>query len=313
MMALVIVKVVALVIGAVLVAGGAMAVAGEAGSAPPGPDGGKPAVAASKAPELQAQFNQVYDLADGEVVRRIRPPFVPARSAFWKATNNPAPGDRMPPPDQMVFVWNGQIATAGEAWGQVDLLNMVLQSVMRWNTGDFEGLPDLLTRSVPGDWVVRAGATEQEKVAGLLAILQRDVDPAITIQKQQVERETIVARGKFEYQPHVDASGGNQMILYSDPYVAEDGGGGGAGTLAQFLNAMGNCAGMQVVDEVDRDRPEMVSWHTLGSCWLSRRPKDPDRSKKLDSLLRNVAAQTALSFAREQKKMNVWVVGRKGQ
>ena len=36
-------------------------------------------------------------------------------------------------------------------------------------------------------------------------------------------------------------------------------------------------------------------------------------SKKLDSLLRNVAAQTALSFAREQKKMNVWVVGRKGQ
>ena len=300
------VKVAAVMIGAVLVTGGVTAVAAGTTPVPAGPASKEPEATTAKDAAWQAKFNRVYGLADGEVVKRIRPPFPPERTEFWKANDR----KKRDAPDQMVLLSGGQFTFASRGWGQVDPLKSVLQSVMGWNTGDFEGPADLLAKPVPGDWVVRAGATEQEKVAGLLAILQRDVDPAITIEKQQqAARETIVARGKFEYQPHVDASGTNQVILFSDPYVAEDGGGGGAGTLAQFLNVMGNCAGVQVVDQVDRDRPAMVSWHTLGSCWLSARPKDPDRSKKLDSLLKNVAAQTGLSLIREKQKASVWVVG----
>ena len=177
----------------------------------------RPVIPTSNTADWQSQLNDAYGLADGQAVKRIQAPFVPARMAYWK-TNDPRPaGDHMPVPDQIVFLWNGQdVAHGSWGWGQMDLLGMVLQRVMEWTAGDFEGSADLLTKRVPGDWVVRSGATEQEKVASLLTILQHDLDPSITIKKQQVEREVIVIRGKFQYQPHADASGTNQVILYSD-------------------------------------------------------------------------------------------------
>ena len=272
----------------------------------------RPVIPTSDTVDWQSQLKDACRLADGQAVKRVQAPFVPARMSYWKMNDPRPPADHTPAPDQIVFLWNGQVVAHGSwGWGQMDPLGMVLQRVMEWTAGDFEGSADLLTKRVPGDWVVRSGATEQEKVASLLTILQHDLDPSITIKKQQVEREVIVVRGKFQYQRHADASGTNQVILYSDPYVADTGGGGGAGTLASFLTTMGNCAGMQVVDEVDATRPEMVSWHTLESCWLSQRPKAPDRSIKLDSLLKNVAAQTGLVLTREKRKADVWVIARK--
>ncbi len=277
----------------------------------PGGASSRPVIPTSNPTGWQSQLNDAYALADGQAVKRVQPPFVPARMAYWRMNDPRPPADRTSAPDQIVFLWNGQgVAHAGSGWGLMDPLGMVLQGVMQWTTADFQGPEELLARRVPGDWVIRSGATEQEKVAGLLTILRHDVDPSITIKKQQVEREVIVARGKFQYQPHADASGTNQVILFTDPYVAETGGGGGAGTLAFFLTTMGNCAGVQVVDEVDSARPEMVSWHTLESCWLSQhsKAKAQDRSKNLDSLLKNVAAQTGLVLTREKRKADVWVV-----
>jgi hypothetical protein len=144
-----------------------------------------------------------------------------------------------------------------------------------------------------------------------LAILQSDVDPAITIQKQQVEREAIVVRGQFKYQPHEDARSNNFVILYSDPYVAYDGSGGGTGTLDDFFKELGDHVGMQVVNAVKDDRPATVSWSYRRSSKLSEPSKDQQRSDKLDSLLKNVTTQMGLTFTREKRNVDVWMIGHK--
>ena len=298
------------VVGAVLAAGGVVTVIVQTSVTAPIP-AGRPGIAVtSNASDWRSQLDNAYGLGNDEIVKRIKPPFLPARATYWKTINR-TPSN--PPPDLLLLEWNGQLLYGGsQAWGLTfGELRGALYMVIGCGEFDVEGPADLLAKPVPGDWIVRSGVTEQDKVAALVAILRRDVDPAITIQKQQVEREMIVVRGDFQFQPHPDAIHPNEVFLYSDPYVAEDRAEGG-GQLDSFLQHIGQLAGERVVNEMRRPwSREVITYRTLSSCHLTGLPRDQARNDKLDSLLKNIMAQTGLTLTRETRKVIVWVVDRK--
>ena len=66
---------------------------------------------------------------------------------------------------------------------------------------EIEGDPELLKTEVGGDWIVRKGVPAEQLVQPLEAILQRAIRQRITLALRRVEREVVVARGRYRPSP----------------------------------------------------------------------------------------------------------------
>jgi hypothetical protein len=180
-----------------------------------------------------------------------------------------------------------------------------------------EGPAELLEAKVTGDFVVRDGATPDQVVGQLQAILTKECELPVSLTFKEVEEPVFVLSGKYEARP-LDGREKHQLEVYAghliDPVT---GGGGGSGDFAEFLGAVERHINRKVVADKIEGLPGRVSWH-----YNVRSPmiKDPARGidtyaedTNPDAVLENVARQTGLVVKAEKRKVRVLVVGKAQQ
>jgi len=187
-------------------------------------------------------------------------------------------------------------------------LRDVLRFVLKLRRGEFDGPTELLNLPVPGDWIVRQGASKTDQLKALEKILAEELKQPIHFTPREIEQEVIVAQGRYQFHPLGDLPKERAVHLGTESLPSEDGGGGGSGSLREMLDWLGDRVSRLVVDETASSR-ETVQWrdHLVGIMNEIASGTDSGR-ELLNRLLENVSKQTSLAFHRERRKVRLWMI-----
>jgi hypothetical protein len=246
----------------------------------------------------RTRFDQVYGLAPGEAMKRVEPPFIPEREAFWAETqrqlNQPKPLVANRDDFALGLEWEGEVPRWIYAGGNLNL-GYAMQSVVGLQTWEFdESVPRDL--KLPGDWVTRHGATVEEKLASLAPIASKQLGRPVHFEKRTGPREAIVVRGSYRYAP-LWTAGSEEVIELWDttppgnpqkPVLNST-------PLSTMWGALQYRLERRVYDESAAGTTP-VKW------------RDHLYTADRDALLRNLSKQTGLTFEREPRVMEYWVM-----
>ncbi|MBX9625266.1 MAG: hypothetical protein K2X82_15775, partial [Gemmataceae bacterium] len=315
----------ALLVPAALVVGVGIAVAAT-GRAGPDEPAGKPAAPPAKAeakaddrPAWRKEFDTVYALKDGEVLRRVAPPYPESRVEFWKDyfKENPRVIGECGKWFTVLRFRDGAVHS-----GPVQMPVMpedgvaltYLLGMLDFPAQTVEGDEELLAAKVTGDFVLRAGA-DRAKVAAALQKVLADLGVPARLTVRDEERQVVVLKGKWASKP-LDGKDKDHVELYSQALIEPGGAGSGSGPLPEFVRGLQGFVGRRVVAEVE-GAPKAVSWRLNVRSPME---KDPATGKdtlaedtEAEPVLRNVCAQTGLTFAVEARKVPVLFVERAGR
>lgn len=263
-----------------------------------------------------AEFDQVYVLAEGQVLKRIAPPFVPDRLEYFRRTN-PSQAKTIPDgPQVMRLGWSDQLHPLSMGYGNgLSQLGETLRG-LGLQRYEYDGPKELLDLAVPGDWIIRDGSTIQDRLAALEGILRDELKQPVRFERRIVERDTIVIRGDWQFHPSPDVQPGDSKYvnLYADEADATDAtkGSSGFGTsaLPELFAIVGSYLNLPVADERSSPDTRQAVWRVHRSALLLDMPDGPARLAKADLILKHLAEQTSLQFTREPRKVAVWFVSR---
>lgn len=256
----------------------------------------------AKVPEWRRRFDQKYALADGQVLRHVGPPYPPERSEYLFYSSI---GGRPDPDRSEVFRWDGHLSAFGRMGSH--RLRDVLGFVVKLGSGEFEGPAALLDRPIPGDWIFRQGTSREDLLKAMEAILAVELKMPVRFAPREVEREVIVARGRYRFHPLGDRPGERFVHLGTEALPPQNGG-GGSGTLRRMLDWLGDRVGRVVVDETGSSN-ESVQWRDHLARTMNEMASDTEAGRALlGRMLENVAKQTSLSFRVERRKVRVWAI-----
>lgn len=266
------------------------------------------AIEATTNADWRKRFNEVYRLDNNEVLCRVAPPLIPERNKYYIKKRPPRGNETPRLPISITFHWNGEL----QYWGEVQstIGNRPLAEVLRHTLGlttfEFEGPEDLLELNVPGDWILRKDASQEDKLHALETILNKDFGRHIRFVRRQVNREVIIARGQFHFNPPTGTYDDRRVHIYADILI--DKGGIGSSKLSGFLRKIGDCLNFPVVDETQKEgRGGRVHWALHRDARYAE-IEDEDRMATVKKVLVNVAKQSSLEFTIERRLFNVWIV-----
>jgi hypothetical protein len=266
-------------------------------------------------PPLSAQPRLEWERTQGEI-RRLEDEQVRERLARsgndnrrqGKNGRDPSPGGQSPPHYQC-FVWDAGIdlhKSRPVFIGPVSLKE-ALERIVELSAFDYEIARDLTDVNIPGDWVVRKGSSKEQRLAAFEKIVRESTGRAIVFRESRVERDVIVARGTFRFQPPAGTYNRAWIHVYADRLDPDTRGGGGSGSLARFVRRLGEVTlNRQVIDETEGDRDGEVhyGWHESG--YIRKITDEKERAAKLQMVLDNVSRQTGLTFTIERRTVATW-------
>jgi hypothetical protein len=142
-------------------------------------------------PSWRERFGEVYSLADYEVLRWVRTPFIPERQIYASIQSYHG-SDNPPPPDYIFFLWDDD---DGLRWWAVAMsqcpLASVLTDILRTaGLKDYEvrGPDSLRFLALEGDWIVRDGVTIDDKLRALKALLNDELNIGIRFERDETEQ-----------------------------------------------------------------------------------------------------------------------------
>ncbi len=256
----------------------------------------------AKVPDSRLRFDRHYALADGQILKRVGPPY-PAERADYLFYSSPG----MRPDRQRceVFYWDGRL----RPWGGMGItsLQQVLGFVLRFGSGELDGPAELLNTPIPGDWVVRQGAPKTDLLKALEKILTTELQKPIHFTARQVEREVIVAAGTYRFHPLGDLQKEQAVHLGTGSFPSDEGG-GGSGSLRQMLDWLGDRVGRLVIDETEPYNG-MIEWRDHLARTMNEIASGSESGRELlKRLLDNVSKQSSLTFRQERRKVTIWTV-----
>ena len=259
--------------------------------------------AKAKVPAWRERFDRHYALADGQVLKRVGPPYPAERSDYLFFNSR---GGSPDPDRSEVFLWDGRLRHRG-AMG-VHRLENVLGFVLKFRRGELDGPAELLATPIPGDWIIRPGVPKTDFLKPLETILADELKQPIQFTPREVEREVIVARGRYQFHPQGDLPNERAVHLGTESLAASDVGGGGSGSLTEMLDWLGNRVSRLVVDETESPN-ERVQWRDHLATSRNEIAADTEAGRaSLKRLLENVSKQTSLTLHQERRKVTVWFV-----
>jgi beta-lactamase regulating signal transducer with metallopeptidase domain len=260
--------------------------------------------------DWQKAFKKTYRLEEGEVVKLIKPPFVPERqnymmdmcfesSAFeplfsaWYICGG--------------FRWNGEL-NRGPWYGSPSLPR--IRSALNWVLGipdyDFVVPEELHDMQMPkGDWIVRDGTSPQEKLKALEEIIRTEMHRSIRFEKRVVERDTIVVTGRYAFTPLPDKDA-DRLCLFVNETASL--GKGEADSLADLFRKLADGINIAIDNRTDSSQTGKIQYLEGDEVMDSYPEKAIDQEKNLPALLDNLAKQTGLQFNVEKQPAEVWFV-----
>ncbi|MCI0642046.1 MAG: hypothetical protein L0Y70_23460 [Gemmataceae bacterium] len=315
--------------GLVLVAVGALVLSGltrseaakaHASAAPHAALQGAPTKKETEEPAWKKDFRGKYGLKEGEHVKRIATPY-PACRTDYLADRFARPAGAIAFDDHFtVLRWKGDWAPAELAQHTLPVKQdegVALSRLLNMTAGlsriRLRGDDEVLEWKVTGDFVVRDGAAQDQIVAQLENLLNKECALAVTFRFKEVEDEVFVISGAYESKP-LDGRGKNQIEIYAIHLTDRSTGGGGSGVFAEFLAHVEGHVNRRVLAGKIEGLPKSVSWH-----YNVRSPTLKDPNQGIDTraedtnpqaVLANVAAQTGLVVNAEKRKVQVLEVTR---
>jgi hypothetical protein len=249
-----------------------------------------------------------YRLEPGQMLRRVPRPFPDIRAAYYKE-GNPGQAKSIPTPaDAISFIWDGEKLTRwGMKFGAGYTLSDVVDNALKIKPPDFEGPKEILNLRLEGDWVIRKNASEEESIMQLGTILQKEYGIPMRLVFVKKVRGIYVARGKYHFSPvqreekedekNEKGSAKNGRIeIYGSELSNPRFGGGGSGEFKEFLAWLGRWIDASIIDEVSEPPVERVIWHDNHS---EKEKGGSSDDHDPEQVLKNIAAQTGLTFTKE--------------
>lgn len=277
------------------------------------PKADPPKPAAAEVPAWQKDFYAAYALKEGEVVKRIAPPFPESRLEFLKKYDFLRPEQR----ERNVFTYwfdgkkiemEGMSGNSREAAAPGSTLHFLLWSGGAIPMQEVECPGELLTWAPPGEFVVRKGAKVEEFIPAVEKLLRGDLGWGIRLRVEHLERDVLVATGQFASKP---LSGRKEydVEFNADQRLSADTTFSAQGKFDEFLTRMGEYVGTRVVNEVPNPPGKVIRWHYLSDLSTPKAPGagPAARESKPDpeGVLKSVSAQTGLTFERAKRKVRV--------
>lgn len=235
-----------------------------------------------------------YALAEAEVLRYIPRPDALARKELLAGTK--VPERDFTKVISLTVAWNGAPRVSNVAIN-VEYAQRSLFDVL---TGSLGVSPASLTDAgvarripLPGDWVVRTGAGEDEIMDALQAIVRASKHPSLVIERQIVPGETYALTGV----PHAPAA--SLEILDPPPGCAPAP--QTRGTLSRFLDAVQNRIGPISFERQTCDTI-YVSWVDNSGMY----GPEAVTGEMVSRLFQHIATQTGLELTREPCARAVW-------
>jgi hypothetical protein len=277
----------------------------------------------------EERFKEIYRLKEGEVLKYIPPSLAESRIKIDEISRAvrqlELEGSQIMKPmatgekeqkskeNYTMFSWNGKIArgTSRPTFTDGISLKAAFESIIVLSEFQYDSIPDTL-RSVriPGDWVIRNSTPKEQLLDALERILQDFTKRPIRFKKRQIERDVIVARGKFRFKPLIGTYDDNWIHVYSDKLDPDEEGGGGSYSLDSFLTQRlaETQLKQQVVNLTKSSDNVIIKCGCHTSAYLGKITPGPERAVKLDLLLENLSRQTSLVFTKEFRKVDIWYV-----
>jgi len=245
------------------------------------------------------QFDAAYKLRDGEVLRRISPPFIPERDEYCRQEDSA--GNH----GYLIFVQDErglrERSFAFVIGKNFPHLENVLGAVLRMSRYEFYGADELLASTLPGDWVLRKGVSLESQLTALEPILHETTGRHIRFEKQWVTNDVVIVRGRT-------VPGKEQIIdVFAENRNYFSGGGICRGTFERFLEYLGDRLNVRFASEVQA--PNQASL----CCWTPHPDSDclhagDRRGEIIGKVLGNLGKQTSLSFSLRRTPALVWCV-----
>jgi hypothetical protein len=255
------------------------------------------------------EFRRLYSLKEGEVWKRITPPFSPARAVYWRTSHPPHldADSASRPPTSMTFAWrNGALDLSGWSAGGSDLF-YPLWLIARIHRQEIEGDVELLRSDrVIGDWICREGVSRQEMIAGLEKVLNRDCGLRVRLSLRDVKRQVFVAHGEFKFQPLTGVKSDYGINLYDKEVPGRFICAQAHGALDQLIRDIGPYVRIRTASEVKNPPKDTLTWSSWASSEHSRVEDVKDRD--VANVLRHVTEQTGLTFKEETRTVPVLFV-----
>ena len=261
----------------------------------------------------QLSVEAVYRLEEGTVIKRISPPFIAERIIYYR-NQHPGAGRDEKPITLVFYYWNNRQALtlisfkstpiSKKRSGSPFILKDVLSTAVGLATYEFTGTGTVLDLPVTGDWIVRKAASTKEKMRALEGILARDLKRAVRFTQQQVEKEVIVVRGDYGFQPLVQSLEQHVVHVNPDTFYTKDRihSTGSHASLPGLFRSIGNLMNVQFICEVDPPLEKPITY----KAGLPSEMIAGNRAPYLERVLNNLTHQTGLDFAIEQRSGEVW-------
>ena len=266
-------------------------------------DSTRPLVAEqSPNPDLAKEFHDIYRLEEQEVMKLIKPPFLLGRQEYLLTTPRYSSFALQHPGHHYGFHWDNELkmhsfSTSCSLW-------WILYYVLGIPEYDYN-LPKELKVNLRGDWIVRTGLPLANQLKALEEIIFAELHRSIRFEKRKVEREVIVATGRYEFKPHPSGKWPNHIHLTWDgtlnnPERTVD-------SLAKLFRNLERDIKMKIVDETEPT--EITTIRYKESQNLGQIPHEPElRSERLSALLDNLAKTTSLQITVERQPAEIWFV-----
>ena len=128
----------------------------------------------------------------------------------------------------------------------------VINVVAKMKSHMIEGDKELLSLRIPGDWVIREDQPAHKLLSELEKILRDELEIPIRLQLKTVHRRVYVATGDFAFSrlPQLEdgGQGATSVHIYGKTFDLNGGGGGGSGTVDEFLEWVGRWIDFPIVN-----------------------------------------------------------------
>jgi len=259
---------------------------------------------------IDEDFNDIYFLKEKQILKYVPPPFSDERMDYFVREHGYKREDNI----ESVTLWwdNGHLKLRCMQVGFNPVhrtLEQVLINSLRIHNYQIDNGGSIPKIPLDGDWIIRKGISTEQQLAALEDILAEEIGRNIRFEKRAVEQEAIVATGSFKYHRLPAAQDDRWILMFSGDFVDEDGGGGGTvDSVHEFLEAIGNCVNVPVIDQTESSGQVKIPYRHYNSAYLSYIEDPNEKAEKIIQLLDNISRQTNLQFKVETLPIEKWFV-----
>ena len=249
---------------------------------------------------------KLYALKDGEVLKRIGPPF-PLAQKYVPHMLGLKP-DLRRAPNEISRILNSdkdnKLSYYSFFEGGVFKVRGLAMRFFQLHPSAIEGDTELLEMRIPGDFVIRAGATRKDMEAAFEQMLEAECQKDLAVQTNKVDRPLYVVSGTLELNPvngqkEVDVNAGAKSEAY--PKLVK------RGNAEEFLRSLSgyiNCA--VKIEGVKNGEDEF--WWSERVYNLNSHPPEERYDFRIENVLKIVSSQTGLKFEKQSSPKSILTI-----